>query len=116
MAQYNGVWCSMDFCCNNEEKLMSYAWHASEQLSRMSEAVGVGGFCFTTSRIRFSVVECTVCFVALDGPELNQLERPLFVVVEVNLPEYGVIEGFLLRLDEDCANDGGVIRFDVFSS
>ena len=107
MAQYNGVWFLMDFCCNNEEKGMSYAWHASEQLSRMSEAVGVGGFCFTISRIRFSTVECRVCFVVFDAPKLNQQEEPLPTVV---------IEGFLLPLDEDCAEDSGATGFDVFAS
>ena len=40
MAQYKGELHSIDLSCNSEEKEMSYALHASEQLSKTSEKFG----------------------------------------------------------------------------
>lgn len=113
MAQYNGVWFSIDFCCNNEEKDVLYPLHASEQLSRMSEALGVGGCCFTISRTRFSIVEWVI--VVFFTKNLDQKEGTLsivdFVVVEVSVPESGVTGWVLLAVllvDEGSAEDSGV--------
>lgn len=108
MAQYNGVWFSIDFCCNNEEKDVLYALHASEQLSRMSEALGVGGCCFTISRTRFSIVEWAIA--VLFTKNLDQKEGALsivdVVVAEVSVPESGVTGWVLLAVL--LAEDGGV--------
>lgn len=114
MAQYKGVWFSIDFFCSNVGNEMSYAWHASEQLSRMPEAPAAEGCCFTRSRTRFSTVECTFSFVVRDAPKLNQYDGPL-PLTEVRLTEPEVITEGLL--DEDAkAEGGGVDGLDVFSS
>jgi hypothetical protein len=111
MAQYKGVWFSMNFSCSSEENETSYAWHASEQLSRMPEAPAAEGCCLTKSRTRFDTVECTFSFVVRDAPKLNQ---PL-PFNEARLAELGVTteEGQVVdcKADPDC-----VCGFDVFSS
>lgn len=93
---------------------MSYAWHASEQLSRMPEAPGAEGCCFTRSRTRFSTVEFTFSFVVREAPKLNQYDVPL-PLAEVRLIEPGLkAEGLL---DEDGEVEGsGVVGLDIFSS
>lgn len=95
IAQNNGVWSAMDFCCNTEEKDMPCERHVAEIFSKMSEAllvIGPGDCCCTISRIRFTVVE-QICF---------------FVRLEV--------EHFLPWLDEDWAEGSRTTGFMALSS
>lgn len=112
IAQNNGVCFAMDFCCNNEAKQILFARHASEQLSRMSEALGAGGCRFTRSLMRFSIVERMIWLAVHDVLKLNNQEWPL-PTVESEC-EQGATGAFLL-LDEDCVEDEDVTGFAIFS-